>query len=382
MRRLPNKSQLIMAMVLGGVLLTGSSAYAATVVNSQPENATTETKIDAVQPATDANGVVVNGWDATKKSYYRDGVKVKGFNWIDDNLYYFDQQGSLYSNTGFQVINGSTYYVQSNYSIGTGICKIDGDAYYFDTETGVMSEETGVVKQNGNYYYFDEDSVLQSGWCRDDDGKRYYFSPETYTALTGWNYVGKYKFYFKKNGQLVQDVRKKLTKQQKESYYIRVNRKGSCVTVYAKDYTEDGDDNGYTVPVIAFVCSAGNHTPKGNFKIKDKLRWHELDGPSWGQWCEHLTTDILFHSVYYDRERDNKSLNVKAYNKLGTVASHGCIRLRAGDAKWIYDNCDVGTKVTIYDNKKVPGPFDQPKAQKLSAGHTWDPTDPAFKGKK
>ena len=72
---------------------------------------------------------------------------------------------------------------------------------------------------------------------------------------------------------------------------------------------------------------------------------------------------------------------VKAYNKLGTVASHGCIRLRAGDAKWIYDNCDIGTKVTIYDNKKVPGPFDKPKAQKLSSSHTWDPTDPAFKKK-
>lgn len=377
MRRLPNK--LWMTMILGGALCVSMSVNA-TVIDAKPANggttteASTETTIPAEQVTTQENGTTANGWNASKKSYYKDGVKLKGFQWIEDSLYYFDSKGVVYNKTGLREIKGNTYYVQDDYSLATGVCKVDGEAYYFDTENGTMAKETGVVKLNGNYYCFDEDSALQSGWYRNSKNKRYYFNKETYTALTGWNYVGKYKFYFKKNGQLVQDVRNKLTKKQKSSYMIRVNRKGSCVTVYAKD-----GNKGYTVPVVAFVCSAGNHTPKGTFKIKDKLRWHELDGPSWGQWCEHLTTQILFHSVYYDRERDNKSLNVKAYNKLGTVASHGCIRLRAGDAKWIYDNCAIGTKVVIYDNKKVPGPFDQPKAQKLSANHTWDPTDPAFK---
>ncbi len=374
MRRLPNKNQLLMALILGGVLWTGVSVHAETTVIQSKPATSEETTIPAQQTTTETDGTVKNGWDASKQEYYKDGVKAKGFNWVEDSLYYFDSKGKLYTKTGFREIQGDTYYIQDDYSVATGVCKVDDEAYYFDTETGVMAEETGVVKLNGNYYNFDEDSVLQSGWYRNSKNKRYYFSPETYAALTNWNYVGKYKYYFKKNGQLVQDVRKILTKKQKESYTIRVNRKGSCVTVYAKDGKQ-----GYTIPVVAFVCSAGNHTPKGTFKIKDKLRWHELDGPSWGQWCEHLTTEILFHSVYYDRERDNKSLNVKAYNKLGTVASHGCIRLTAGDAKWIYDNCDIGTKVTIYDNAKVPGPFDKPKAKKLSSNHTWDPTDPAFK---
>ena len=93
----------------------------------------------------------------------------------------------------------------------------------------------------------------------------------------------------------------------------------------------------------------------------------------------HLTDSILFHSVYYNQPYNNRSLDVGAYNKLGTIASHGCVRLRAGDSKWIYDNCKVGTKVTIYDNAKDPGPFDKPKAQKLKYGHTWDPTDPTIK---
>ena len=304
MRRLSNK--LLMTMILGGALCVSMSVNA-TVIDAKPENggttteASSATTIPAEQSTTQENGKTANGWDASKKSYYKDGVKLKGFQWIEDDLYYFDSKGILYTKKGIQAIKNNTYYVQDDYSLATGVCEVDGEAYYFDTETGIMAKETGMVKLNGNYYNFDEDSVLQSGWYRNKKNKRYYFSKETYAALTGWNYVGKYKFFFKKNGQLVQDVRNKLTKKQKASYMIRVNRKGSCVTVYAKD-----GNKGYTVPVVAFVCSAGNHTPKGTFKIKDKLRWHELDGPSWGQWCEHLTTQILFHSVYYDRERDNK----------------------------------------------------------------------------
>ena len=34
-------------------------------------------------------------------------------------------------------------------------------------------------------------------------------------------------------------------------------------------------------------------------------------------------------------------------NTLGTPASHGCIRLKTNDAKWIYDNIDDDTKVII-----------------------------------
>ena len=38
---------------------------------------------------------------------------------------------------------------------------------------------------------------------------------------------------------------------------------------------------------------------------------------------------------------------ISSYNNLGKQVSHGCIRLTAGDAKWIYDNIDDDTKVII-----------------------------------
>lgn len=357
----------LIVMVVFAFLVTLSVNGTAMATTSTNSTNTTETNSTTEEP------VIKNGWDESKTYYYVNDVAVTGVYKIDGKLYLFKDNGKLYKKKGLQKIKGSYYCFAKDHSLKTGVVKVKKKYYYFQKKTGQRYEKTGIKKVGGKYYYFTSKHYLKSGWARNSKGARYYFDKETFAAKTGWNYVGKYKYYFKKNGQLVQDVRKKLTKKQKKSYYIKVNRTACCVTVYAKD-----GKKGYTIPVVSFICSTGGATPVGTFKIRDKLRWHELMGPCWGQWCEHLTPTILFHSVPYNSPYDNKSLDVRGYNKLGTMASHGCIRLTAGDAKWIYDNCAVGTKVTIYNNDKDPGPFDKPKAQKLKAGHTWDPTDPTI----
>ena len=128
------------------------------------------------------------------------------------------------------------------------------------------------------------------------------------------------------------------------------------------------------------ICSAGNATPIGTYNTQAKYRWRTLIGPCYGQWCTRIVDGFLFHSVYYNSYNNNKTLSVSAYNKLGTTCSHGCVRLTAGDAKWIYDNCKLKTKVVIYSSSD-PGPFGKPTAYKLSSSHTWDPTDPNMKYK-
>ena len=42
------------------------------------------------------------------------------------------------------------------------------------------------------------------------------------------------------------------------------------------------------------------------------------------------------------------------FNALGSPMSHGCVRLAACDAKWIYYNVDSGTTVRIGDNLGAP----------------------------
>lgn len=166
-------------------------------------------------------------------------------------------------------------------------------------------------------------------------------------------------------------------------YLIKVNRKMCTVTIYEKN--KKGQ---YTVPVKAMLCSPGWDTPTGTFKTPAKYRWKLLMDNVWGQYSTRITGGILFHSVWY-YQKDPSTLSNRQFNKLGTVCSHGCVRLTTEDAKWIYDNCPLGTTVTIYDSNN-PGPLGKPKGIKVSEKTLmgYDPTDkwsegnPYFKDKK
>lgn len=158
-------------------------------------------------------------------------------------------------------------------------------------------------------------------------------------------------------------------------YYIKINRRQNVVTIYKQDSKGE-----YTVPVKAMTCSTGrnNATPTGTFSISQKYRWHKMMGDVYGQYCSRIHGGVLFHSVYYNNAPDPSRLSYTAYNRLGSQASHGCVRLTVEDAKWIYDYCPSGTKVNIYDSSN-PGPLGKPAAIKISPNSPyrgWDPTDP------
>lgn len=152
-------------------------------------------------------------------------------------------------------------------------------------------------------------------------------------------------------------------------YEIHVNKQMNCITVYAMDTS-----GAYSIPLKAMVCSTGAATPLGTYKTPAKYIWKVLKGNVWGQYSTRISGSILFHSVPYSTN-SKSALISKYYNKLGTTASAGCVRLTTADAKWIYDNCPLGTTVHIY-NSSNPGPLGKPTAIKVPAGNKWDPTDP------
>ncbi len=158
-------------------------------------------------------------------------------------------------------------------------------------------------------------------------------------------------------------------------YWIKVNEKCNVVTVYQKSGSK-------WKPVRAMLCSTGirntgKETPKGTFYTGNKKRWGVMFFNSYSQYCTTISGDYLFHSVQYSKYKKYKSQLTEEFNKLGKHASHGCVRLSVMDAKWIYDNCKAGTKVTIYRSSN-PGPMGKPKAIKVSETRSeyWDPTDP------
>lgn len=154
-------------------------------------------------------------------------------------------------------------------------------------------------------------------------------------------------------------------------YYIRLNRVMNTVTIYT--YDRQGE---YTVPVKAMRCATGGEdTPLGIYELSHKYEFAELLYNSYGQYCTRINGPILFHSSTYT-ELKKDTLSAEDYNLLGESVSHGCVRLTTADAKWIYDNCDAGTVVEIYDEEGNPGPLGKPETIKVPEGTLWDPTDP------
>jgi lipoprotein-anchoring transpeptidase ErfK/SrfK len=98
-----------------------------------------------------------------------------------------------------------------------------------------------------------------------------------------------------------------------------------------------------------WICSGGTQekpTPKGEFKTfqKGEYFWnprYNMGGYYWVKFYE----DYLFHSVPFD---ENNNIIQEEYNKLGTPASHGCIRLEVENARWLYEMLPLGVKVIIY----------------------------------
>jgi lipoprotein-anchoring transpeptidase ErfK/SrfK len=158
-------------------------------------------------------------------------------------------------------------------------------------------------------------------------------------------------------------------------YVIYVNRLQNRVYVYGKD-----KNNEYRRLVKAFICSVGkdfiSETPTGEHNTTQKYVWRSLHGGTYGQYATRIYGHYLFHSVPYTSMHKD-SLISSEYNKLGTAASQGCIRLTVRDAKWIYDNCRIGTRVVIYDSDKIE-PYVEPveKIDLTDSRAGWDPTDP------
>lgn len=131
-----------------------------------------------------------------------------------------------------------------------------------------------------------------------------------------------------------------------------------------------------------FPCSSGyfaNHTPLGLFPAGNKWEVSWLFDNSQAQYAIQITGDILFHSLPSYDGNIYSGLKITDINSIGHPASHGCVRLFCGDAKWLYERCPVGTPIEILQNR---GEKFQDLPEKMyyfrlkNGAPTWDPTDP------
>jgi len=142
------------------------------------------------------------------------------------------------------------------------------------------------------------------------------------------------------------------------------------------------------------ICSTGRSkdlTPRGTFHLVRQYPYKKMGqvhGENvYSQYASRITGSYLFHSVPIGGDHRNlqeygkKQMIVKYYESLGTIASGGCVRLRCGDAYWVYMNVVVGTEITITDDSGPTPPtppvliYEEPY---MTADHKygWDPSDP------
>ncbi|AWI07541.1 cell wall-binding repeat-containing protein [Clostridium drakei] len=123
-----------------------------------------------------------------------------------------------------------------------------------------------------------------------------------------------------------------------ESYNILVDKSRQRVYVFNNENI-----------VKEFICSTGKDetpTPSGRFLVGSKGPSFAASDSTECYYWTRLDNNYLFHSAIYTLS----GYAVQSeYNKLGSKASHGCIRLKIEDAKWIQDNVPYRTLVTIKD---------------------------------
>ena len=104
------------------------------------------------------------------------------------------------------------------------------------------------------------------------------------------------------------------------------------------------------VIIKTMPCSGGKPetpTPLGNYTTNQKIYYAWI--PKFAQGAFYWTRfygPYLFHSVPYDA---GGNMMVDELGKMGSPASHGCVRLLLEDAKWFYETLPLGIKVSIHN---------------------------------
>lgn len=317
--------------------------------------------------------------------YFKEnGQLASGVTEVDGKTYFFmvsnstTHRGSLFKSTWIHYRN-KWYYAQSNGVLyKSGWKKISGAYYYFQ---GDFTAKTNAFVKKGNVNgYLDANGKFCTGWVITSNANNQvkYVNPDgTGFVKNTSKVIDGLRYYFDKNGYRKND----LTSVYRGPYYVEVDRVNGVMTVF---------DSSRTVPVKSIRVSVGlpgTPTPLsygGTYELRRSLRWQPLMGPSWGQYGTHVyfagQGGIFVHSVA-SPSMNNHNLPVAEYNKLGSPASHGCIRTCVADAKWVYENCN-GARIKIFDgaynaNEALKGPLGRRALVKYKGGG-YDPTDPSI----
>ena len=228
------------------------------------------------------------------------------------------------------------------------------------------------IKQDGSWGTATSKAVQKLVGAKQDGA----FGPASVKALQNW-INKKYKPSSYKPVPTPTPTPTTPTKNTLKSYRIDVDLTNQICTVYGI-YS----DKSAKALMSEFVSTArkGHTTPTGNFKIqgasggrKAKYRTCRMQsGKSYAEYACRFHGAKMMHTVPYKNRQTTGHVNKTEFNKLGTVASAGCVRMPWKLAHYIYTSCPVGTPVRVFKGTKGKYPAGKPK--KYTATTNIDPT--------
>ncbi len=320
------------------------------------------------------------------------GIAQNHMGWwrVENGKVNFKATGIYQNDYGWwRVENGKVNFnANSIYSNAYGWWKTTGGRVTWD-ENGVFQNDYGwwkVENSKVNFDFYGVASNQYGTWFLDHgkvnfnmngyrviDGKKYKITKGKATLVEA-NYVATAPTSvvnaFKNAGANTSSYKSS------HNYCFAVNTNQNIVIAYQQDA-----NGNFTKPVKAFIASCGlakSPTKTGTYKTTDTYTWRALNGGVYGQYATRITGHYLFHSVPY-KSQNKAALKTAEYNKLGSPASEGCIRLSVADAKWIQERCPSGTIVTLYNDANICEPLERPTAITIDTDSPyagWDPTDP------
>lgn len=154
-----------------------------------------------------------------------------------------------------------------------------------------------------------------------------------------------------------------------QRYLLRINKSQNFVTVYTMDA-----DNQFTVVYDVFWASVNASVKVGQTSIYDKGTWYTIAAGGYGHYANRMENGVWIYSVPY-YSQDISKLDTAKYNNLGKEAESGSVYVEAGKAKWIYENCGIGTVCEVYEDVDEAVPADLEPLETLQAGVAYDPSD-------
>lgn len=149
-----------------------------------------------------SNGQLSHGWVKDGIDWYyfnEDGtMKTNELCTIDGNIYYFRDWGGMQYNAWYQnPSDGNWYYLRDwGAALNTGWNYIDENWYYFDPDCTMKKDE--LCRIGNDLYYFRSWGAMQyNAWYQNpSDGNWYYLRSWGGALNTGWNYIDQNWYYF------------------------------------------------------------------------------------------------------------------------------------------------------------------------------------------